>query len=74
MIRCSQGLVKVESLTNSLTLSSLNEGTFAVQCSVQCLMYSMKCACSDSGVFAGAGAGRNVHCAVCRVQCVACQK
>ena len=32
-------------------------------------MCSMKCTCSDSGVFAGAGAVRNVHCAVRRVQC-----
>ena len=32
------------------------------------------CTCSDSGAFAGAGAVRNVHCAVCRVQCAACQR
>ena len=36
--------------------------------SFQCILY-IKCTCSDSGAFAGAGAVRNVHCAVCRVQC-----
>ena len=30
-------------------------------------MRSMKCTCSDSGVFAGAVAQPNVQCAVCRV-------
>ena len=32
-------------------------------------MCSMKCTCSDLGAFAGACAVRNVHYAVCRVQC-----
>ena len=32
-------------------------------------MCSLKCTCSDSGAFAGAGAVRNVHCGVCRVHC-----
>ena len=32
-------------------------------------MCSMKYTGSDSGAFAGAGAVRIVHCAVCRVQC-----
>ena len=32
-------------------------------------MCSMKCLCSDSGAFTGAGAVRNVQYAVCRVQC-----
>ena len=40
-----------------------------VLCSIQFSMCSMKCTCSDSGAFAGAGAVSNVHCAVCRVQC-----
>ena len=40
-----------------------------VLCSIQFLIGSMKCTCSDSGAFAGAGAVRNVHCALCRVQC-----
>ena len=35
-------------------------------CSVQfsMCMCSMKCTCSDSGAFAGAGVVRNVHCAL----------
>ena len=39
-------------------------------------MCSIKCICSDSGALAGAGAGavRNVHCAVCIVHCTACQR
>ena len=36
-------------------------------CSVQCSMCCIKCTCSDSGAFAGSGAVRNVHCAVCSV-------
>ena len=36
---------------------------------LKCSMSSIKCTCSDSGAFAGAGAVRYVHCAVCRVQC-----
>ena len=40
-------------------------------CSVQCSTFSMKCKCSDSGAFAGAGEVRNVHCAVYRGQCAA---
>ena len=43
-------------------------------CSVQFSLCSMKCACADSGAFAGAGAVRYVHCAVCRVQCAAYQR
>ena len=38
-----------------------------VKYSVKC---SMKCTCSDSGAFSGAGAVRYVHCAVCRVHSV----
>ena len=38
-----------------------------VVCSTQCSMCSMKCTCSDSGAFAGAGAVRNVQ-----VQCAGC--
>ena len=47
-----------------------------VQCTltVQCAMCSMKCTPSDSEAFAGAGAVRNVHFTVCRVQCSACQR
>ena len=40
-----------------------------VLCSVHISMCIMKYTCSDSGAFAGAGAGRNVHCPVCRGQC-----
>ena len=40
-----------------------------VVCSVQCSICSMKCTCSDSGAFAGAGEVRNVHCAL---QCAGC--
>ena len=42
-------------------------------CSLKCSMCSMKCTVADLGAFAGAGVVRNVHCAVCRVQCAACQ-
>ena len=31
-----------------------------------------ECTGTDVGAFAGAGAG--VHCAVCKVQCAACQR
>ena len=36
-----------------------------VVCSVQCSICGIKCTCLDLGAFAGAGAVRNVHCAVC---------
>ena len=36
-------------------------------CSVQCSICSKKCTCSDSGALTGAGAVRDVHCAVCKV-------
>ena len=37
--------------------------------SVQFAMCNMKFSCFNSRAFTGAGAVRNVHCSVCRVQC-----
>ena len=43
-------------------------------CNVQCSTLSIKCTCADLVAFAGAGEVFNVHFAVCRVQCAACQR
>ena len=43
-------------------------------CSAKSSMCSRKCTDAVSGEFAGAGTVRNAHCAVCRVQCAACQR
>ena len=43
-----------------------------VACSAKCSMCSVKFTDAVSGAFAGAGTVRNVHYAMCRVQCAGC--
>ena len=43
-------------------------------CSATCSVCSMKPTDAVSGAFSVAGRVRNIHCAVCRVQCAACPK